>query len=352
MRESKQVGGADGIRTHDLLDAIEARSQLRHGPTGINNFRDFTSGGWLRLSPVCYLDTDECSSLGRWPRGGRAEVREKSVVRACQGAAAEDDGANGANSLFVGDAHVAALRFLFDGHFRDDGNSHARADHAEKTAELAAFENDLRMQTRAIAGGDGRIAETVAVAQQQEGFGAEIFERKRRARSEFVFLGEHGKEPLGQQWKSIEFVATEGKRQDGDVDRAGPETVEEDGRNFLDDGEPNLVEFAREGCEPRRKIVRSDGRNNADGDEAANELLAFDDVAFGGFQFAQDGARSREKCLAKFGKPNGAAEAVEEARAEFIFKLEDLLGKRRLGNVRLFRGAAERAGFGHGTEIT
>ena len=26
-------GGADGIRTHDLLDAIEARYQLRHGPT-------------------------------------------------------------------------------------------------------------------------------------------------------------------------------------------------------------------------------------------------------------------------------------------------------------------------------
>jgi hypothetical protein len=30
-------GGADGIRTHDLLDAIEARSQLRHGPTGGEN---------------------------------------------------------------------------------------------------------------------------------------------------------------------------------------------------------------------------------------------------------------------------------------------------------------------------
>src|SRR5580692_852244 len=29
-----KLGGADGIRTHDLLDAIEARSQLRHGPTG------------------------------------------------------------------------------------------------------------------------------------------------------------------------------------------------------------------------------------------------------------------------------------------------------------------------------
>lgn len=30
-----QNGGADGIRTHDLLDAIEARSQLRHGPTEV-----------------------------------------------------------------------------------------------------------------------------------------------------------------------------------------------------------------------------------------------------------------------------------------------------------------------------
>jgi hypothetical protein len=34
LKRKIKVGGADGIRTHDLLDAIEARSQLRHGPTG------------------------------------------------------------------------------------------------------------------------------------------------------------------------------------------------------------------------------------------------------------------------------------------------------------------------------
>ena len=33
IRHCRRIGGADGIRTHDLLDAIEARSQLRHGPT-------------------------------------------------------------------------------------------------------------------------------------------------------------------------------------------------------------------------------------------------------------------------------------------------------------------------------
>jgi hypothetical protein len=37
------VGGADGIRTHDLLDAIEARSQLRHGPTE-GMFKSITAG--------------------------------------------------------------------------------------------------------------------------------------------------------------------------------------------------------------------------------------------------------------------------------------------------------------------
>ena len=36
LKRRNKVGGADGIRTHDLLDAIEARSQLRHGPTGDN----------------------------------------------------------------------------------------------------------------------------------------------------------------------------------------------------------------------------------------------------------------------------------------------------------------------------
>jgi hypothetical protein len=40
MSGNLENGGADGVRTHDLLDAIEARSQLRHGPTG----------GWLILT--------------------------------------------------------------------------------------------------------------------------------------------------------------------------------------------------------------------------------------------------------------------------------------------------------------
>jgi hypothetical protein len=30
----QEFGGAGGVRTRDLIDAIDARSQLRYGPTG------------------------------------------------------------------------------------------------------------------------------------------------------------------------------------------------------------------------------------------------------------------------------------------------------------------------------
>jgi len=114
-------------------------------------------------------------------------------------------------------------------------------------------------------------------------------------------------------------VATNGKRQDGDVNGAGSETVEKDGCNFLDDGEPNLGELAREASKARREEVGGDSRDNTDGDGTADELFALDNIASGGFQFAKDGAGAREKRFAKLGKPNGPAETVKEARAKLIF---------------------------------
>jgi hypothetical protein len=134
----------------------------------------------------------------RLPTELGAKMSQKRAVCASQRAAAENDGANGADRLVIGDADIAARRFFLDGHFGNDGNAHARANHTEQAAELAAFENDLRMETRAVASGDGSVAETVAVAQEQERLGAKIFERQRLARVEFMFFGERGEEPLRQ----------------------------------------------------------------------------------------------------------------------------------------------------------
>src|SRR5256885_11573583 len=79
---------------------------------------------------------------------------KEGEVRPGERAAAKEDGADGANRLVIRNADVSAWRFFLDGHFGNDGNAHARADHAEKAAELAAFENDLRVETRAGAGGN------------------------------------------------------------------------------------------------------------------------------------------------------------------------------------------------------
>ena len=73
LKRRNKVGGADGIRTHDLLDAIEARSQLRHGPTGVtttgfilheltgsvHDAKVFEAGGNELLPSFCFEDGHE-----------------------------------------------------------------------------------------------------------------------------------------------------------------------------------------------------------------------------------------------------------------------------------------------------
>src|SRR5947207_7624697 len=90
-----EVGGADGIRTHDLLDAIEARSQLRHGPTDAKPTtfpvspgriakcatvhrdeelkRFYISGMVASISPW-YFGAEQCLVLGGRLRRGRPKM--------------------------------------------------------------------------------------------------------------------------------------------------------------------------------------------------------------------------------------------------------------------------------------
>jgi hypothetical protein len=93
-------------------------------------------------------------------------MREKGLMRAGQRATAEDDRADGAGRMLIRDMDVTARRFPFDSHFRNDRDAHACTHHAEQTTELAAFENDLGMKARAVAGGNGRVPEAMTVTQQ------------------------------------------------------------------------------------------------------------------------------------------------------------------------------------------
>ncbi len=52
-----------GIRTHDLLDAIEARSQLRHGPTELLKF----TTGLFHPSAIPALSANPCNLCNLCP---------------------------------------------------------------------------------------------------------------------------------------------------------------------------------------------------------------------------------------------------------------------------------------------
>jgi hypothetical protein len=118
---------------------------------------------------------------------------------------------------------------------------------------------------------------------------------------------------FGQKRKSFKFVSTDWEREDGYVDGAGAETVEEHGSDFFDHGELDLGKFARKGREARREKVRGDGGNHTDGDGATDERFAFHDVAPGGLEFAKDGSGAREECFAEFRESDGAAQAASSS---------------------------------------
>lgn len=93
-----------------------------------------------------------------------------------EGAAAKTDGPDSAYGMSIGDADVGAAGFFVDGHFRNDGYTHAGSHHVDQAAELATFENNPGMESSAVTSGDGVFAETMAVAQEKERLEAKFLE--------------------------------------------------------------------------------------------------------------------------------------------------------------------------------
>jgi hypothetical protein len=286
---------------------------------------------------------------GLYPGG--AQVRQESVVGARERAAAENDSADRACSFVVSDSHKVAVRVLFDGHFWNNRNPHAGPNHAEDAAELAALEDDLWIDSRPVACGNGGVTEAMAVPKKQEWFLVEILQRNGAPIRECMLGRERGEQPFGEERKGVELVAAYGQRQQGDIHSTGAEALQKYGSDFFHHSDLDLGELPREQGEMRRKEIGRDGGNDADRERTADGNLALPDVALGGLEFAEDGAGARKKCRPEIGEADGAAEAVKQSGAEFGFEFEDLLGKRWLGNVRLLGRAAEGPGFSHGAEV-
>lgn len=241
-------------------------------------------------------------------------MRQKGVMRSRERAATEDYCADDANGLAVRDAYVTASSALLHGHFWNDGHAHSRADHAQNAAELAALENNLRMQARAIACRDGGIPETMAVAQEKKRFRSKILKRERAAVGERMLFRERSEKALGEKRETVELLTADGQGQNGDIHFARADTFEERRRNVFDHAELRLRKLAREKRQPRRKKVRRHGRDHSNADGAADRIFALNDIAFGGLQFTQHSSGARKKGHADIRETNRAAEAIEQSR--------------------------------------
>ena len=100
------------------------------------------------------------------------------MLHAVETAATQDSGDDGSSGLRIAEAHVAAGDIAVYGHFRNKRDADAGRDHSQQTAELSAFEGNVGRDAGAGAGVNAEIPEAVAVAQHDERFSAEIFERE------------------------------------------------------------------------------------------------------------------------------------------------------------------------------
>ena len=147
-------------------------------------------------------------------------------------------------------------------------------------------------------------------------------------------------------------MALDGQGEYGEIDFAAADLIEKDRCDLFDHSKPHLGKFSREPCQVLWKKVRGNRGDDADRDGPADGIFLFGHIAASGFEFSEYRASSREERLTGFCEAHGAAEAVEQTRPEFVLEFHDLLGEGRLRDVRLLRGAAERAGFGYGAEVT
>jgi hypothetical protein len=171
------------------------------------------------------------------------------------------------------------------------------------------------------------------------------------ASCETVILGKRSEEWFGEDGEGLKFVAADGESEDGEVDGGGAETFEEHGSDFLDDRDLCLRKFAGESHEMGRQEVRRDGGNDADSDGAATGIFLIGEIAAGGFEFTENGACPGKEGFARFREADRATEPIEEACAELVFELADLLGERGLGDMSKASGAAEAAGIDDGAEV-
>ncbi|MNN42455.1 hypothetical protein D3C81_1566360 [compost metagenome] len=183
----------------------------------------------------------------------------------------------------------------------------------------------------------GDVGETDAVALQQRMLGRQP-EAVRR-------VGQH----LGLQGVAVLQV---GQDQHADVDFAGHQQVLYIRTLILHHARLHVGVGALEAGDQVGQVIAGDQAGHADGQAAGNLVGALLQAALGVLHGGQDQMRLAQELVALVGQGHALGVAVEQAHADFLFQLLDGQGQGRLRDEHRLRGGGDRAGLGHGDEVT
>ncbi|MNV11132.1 hypothetical protein D3C71_1016840 [compost metagenome] len=109
---------------------------------------------------------------------------------------------------------------------------------------------------------------------------------------------------------------------------------------------------ALEAGEQIRQVVTGHQAGHADDQLPGNLVGALLQAALGVIHGGQDQVRLTQELMPLVGQGHALGVAAEQADADFLLQLLDRQGQGRLGNERGLRGGRDRAGLGHGDEVT
>ncbi|GGF15192.1 hypothetical protein GCM10011321_03790 [Youhaiella tibetensis] len=274
---------------------------------------------------------------GRRERGRLAPDKGKQAAGAWGGEGADGDAR--VNGLLAQRDFGQQRDALAVGHELDDGRERGGR---ERARGRIGFERT---------GGDGLVAQAVALIEQQDALGREAGERHRALGRFVARRGEH--EGIGEERGDGQPRAAR-RRFAGDerqVELAFGQGLEQRfGATFA--GAENEVRKLR--LEGREYVGQQIGRDGGDKSEP-NRPGGLAGMALGEGHQVVGGLEHLAGAFDEFGpergRAHGPALAVEKGGAAELLDELDLLGKRRLGDAAAFGGTPEMAGFGKDQSI-
>ena len=262
-----------------------------------------------------------------------------------------DNRANGAwvYQRAIGDARGFCLGH---GHLRHERDPQPGVDESLDGFDLHAATGDLGTEVASAAKGEHLVAQTMAFPHQNEAFVLQFREAHPLFTGQPMRGGHSQEQFLNEQSFFLEARIVDGEADDGEIEFAIATQLEQvRGGVFLDDDFYFWMDFA-EGRDHIRQKIRRDGGQHSHRHASAQLSVAFTQFALRHLDLGEDALRARQEAFAGVGELGAARQAVEEAFAQLLLELLDLLAERGLGNVALLGGAREVARPGHGDDVT